>query len=143
MHGSDAMTEHLPQSSEAELTFARFNPARMEEIAEQAGSHAIVYELVGLFLGDVEARMQDLAKAVEASNDFERERVSHSIKGSCGNLGAERMAELARVIECCPSGTAPSLLLGIQREFAELKRVLRETYPEGAPNYPSEPGEPR
>lgn len=130
------MTEHLSQSSNSELDFARFNPSRMEEIAQQAGSHAIVYELVGLFLGDVEARMRDLAKSIQSGNDVERERVSHSIKGSCANLGAERMAELARVIEYCPSGTAPNLLPAIQQEFAELKRVLHDTYPESAPTDP-------
>lgn len=139
MHGRDAMAEHLPEDADGDLGFARFNPARMEEIAEQAGSHAIVHELVGLFLGDVEARMRDLAKSVEAGNDVERERVSHSIKGSCGNLGAERMAELARVIEYCPGDAARELLLAIQGEFTELKRVLRDTYPDGAPNYPNRP----
>lgn len=126
------MTEHLPLGSGGALGFARFNPARMEEIAEQAGSHAIVYELVGLFLGDVDARMHDLATTVQNNDDVARERVSHSIKGSCANLGAERMAELARLIECCPASAAPELLPEIQQEFTALKLVLRETYPEGA-----------
>jgi len=134
------MMEQLPEAPHDALGFARFNPARMEEIAEQAGSHAIVYELVGLFLGDVEARMRDLASSVQQSNDVERERVSHSIKGSCANLGAERMAELARIIECCPSGAAADLLPAIQQEFATLKLVLRETYPEGAPAEPNQRG---
>ncbi|HEY6724928.1 MAG TPA: Hpt domain-containing protein [Polyangiaceae bacterium] len=130
------MTEHPSQGSHSELEFARFNPSRMEEIAQQAGSNAIVYELVGLFLGDVEARMRDLAKSIQESNDVERERVSHSIKGSCANLGAERMAELARVIEYCPSARASDLLPAIQQEFAELKRVLRDTYPESTSGDP-------
>jgi len=128
------MTEHLPSAADAGAAFARFNPARMEEIAEQAGSHAIVYELVGLFLGDVEARMRDLATTVHSGNDDQRERVSHSIKGSCANLGAERMAELARLIELCPASGAGDLLHAIQQEFAALKLVLYQTYPEGAPS---------
>lgn len=134
MHGPDAMTEYLPSAADDGATFARFNPARMEEIAEQAGSHAIVYELVGLFLGDVEARMRDLATTVHSCNDEQRERISHSIKGSCANLGAERMAELARLIELCPASGASDLLRAIEQEFAALKLVLYETYPEGAPN---------
>jgi len=133
------MTEHLPQGSTSALGFARFNPSRMEEIAEQAGSHAIVYELVGLFLGDVEARVRDLATTVQNDDDAARERVSHSIKGSCANLGAERMAELARIIEHCPAAAAPDLLAKIQEEFAALKLVLHETYPESAPNDPTAP----
>jgi len=128
------MTEHLPLAAGDEATFARFNPARMEEIAEQAGSHAIVYELVGLFLGDVEARMRDLAITVHSGNDEQLERISHSIKGSCANLGAERMAELARLIELCPASGAGDLLHAIQQEFAALKLVLHQTYPEGAPS---------
>lgn len=130
------MTEHLSQACDSDRDFARFNSSRMEEVAQQAGSHAIVYELVGLFLGDVEARMRDLAKSIHDGDDVERERVSHSIKGSCANLGAERMAELARVIEHCPKSNAPELLPTIQREFVELKRVLHETYPGAAPTDP-------
>ena len=134
------MTDRLPDGTQGAPSFARFNPARMEEIAEQAGSHAIVHELVGLFLGDVEARVRDLASSVQQSNDVERERVSHSIKGSCANLGAERMAELARIIEHSPATAAPDLLHAIQQEFAALKLVLHETYPEGAPGEPNERG---
>jgi len=128
------MTEHLPLAADGAAAFARFNPSRMEEIAEQAGSHAIVYELVGLFLGDVEARMRDLASSVQSCNHEQLERVSHSIKGSCANLGAERMAELARLIELCPASGAGDLLRAIQHEFAALKLVLYQTYPEGAPS---------
>jgi HPt (histidine-containing phosphotransfer) domain-containing protein len=102
----------------------------MQEIAEQAGSHDIVYELVGLFLTDVEARMRDLATSVTSCNDDQRERVSHSIKGSCANLGAEQMAELARRIEYCPVSAAPELLRAIQDEFAALQVLLNQTYPQ-------------
>lgn len=136
MHGPDAVTQHLLESSQLALAFPRFNPARMEEIAEQAGSHAIVNELVGLFLGDVENRVRDLDSTVQRNDDVERERVSHSIKGSCANLGAERMAELARIIEHCPAAAAPDLVRAIQREFTELERLLQETYPESAPKRP-------
>ena len=132
MQGADLMTEHSTLSSTQGMEFARFNPARMQEIAEQAGSDDIVYELVGLFLTDVEARMRDLATSVASANTEQRERVSHSIKGSCANLGAEQMAELARRIELCPINAASELLRAIQHEFTALKLLLNQTYPQAA-----------
>jgi HPt (histidine-containing phosphotransfer) domain-containing protein len=130
MHEANFVTEHSALISTSSAGFARFNPARMQEIAEQAGSHDIVYELVGLFLTDVQARMRDLATSVTSCNDDQRERVSHSIKGSCANLGAEQMAELARRIEYCPVSAAPELLRAIQDEFAALQVLLNQTYPQ-------------
>jgi len=130
MHGADFVTEHSTLTSTSGAELSRFNPARMQEIAEQAGSDDIVYELVGLFLTDVEARVRDLATSVASGNTDQRERVSHSIKGSCANLGAEQMAEFARRIEHCPDGAAPELLRAIQHEFAALQLLLNQTYPQ-------------
>jgi len=130
MHRADVVNEHPTLTSTYDAGFSRFNPARMQEIAVQAGSDDIVYELVGLFLADVEARMRDLATSVASGNTDQRERVSHSIKGSCANLGAEQMAEFARCIEHCPPNAAPELLRAIQHEFAALKVLLHQTYPQ-------------
>lgn len=101
----------------------------MTEIAEQAGSPEIVYELLGLFFVDVEARLQDLSAAVASANDEQRERVAHSIKGSCANLGAELMAGLARAIEHCETDAAHEILKAVELEFEELKSSLRQHYP--------------
>jgi HPt (histidine-containing phosphotransfer) domain-containing protein len=107
----------------------RFNPARMNEIAQQAGSDDIVYELVSLFETDVAERLEDLAGAVLSSDKVWRERVAHSIKGSCANLGAERMAKLAERIERCVGQDANQLAVAIQNEFIELRQTLNQRYP--------------
>lgn len=106
-----------------------FNPARMNEIADQAGSQAIVYELVGLFVEDVNVRMGELASAVTSGDAVLRERVAHSIKGSCANLGAERMAGMAHAIERCPASEAPERFAALQSEFDALCQTLRQRYP--------------
>jgi HPt (histidine-containing phosphotransfer) domain-containing protein len=106
-----------------------FNPARMNEIAEQAGSNAIVYELLGLFSSDVEQRMSDLRNAVAKSDIVQCERIAHSIKGSCANLGAEQMASIARSMERCRPEAAPALLESLEREFVALKALLKQNYP--------------
>ncbi len=106
----------------------RFNPSRMNEIAEQAGSDAIVHELVSLFRDDVEKRLTELKAAAASADRTQRERIAHSIKGACANLGAELMASLAKTLERCAEDAAPALAEQLIREFAELTKQLDARY---------------
>lgn len=106
----------------------RFNPQRMDELALEAGSDAIVRELVVLFLEDVSQRLQELEQAVKRSDRSARERVAHSIKGSAANLGAERLALLASAIEHCSNDEALTEIAGMAEEFEALKQLLDERY---------------
>ena len=101
----------------------------MDEIAQQAGSDSIVYELLGLFHDDVNLRLAELADAVKHQDRVRRERVAHSIKGSCANLGAERMAKLAAEIERCAEGCASEQIEVMLQEFQELCSMLSSRYP--------------
>ena len=100
----------------------------MNELALEAGSDAIVRELIVLFLGDVSQRVEELKHAVTGGDQAHRERVAHSIKGSAANLGAERLAMLASAIERCSNDEARSKLATIAEEFEALKRALAEHY---------------
>jgi two-component system, sensor histidine kinase and response regulator len=101
----------------------------MDELALEAGSDAIVRELIVLFLEDVSQRGEELKQAVTRGDRGGRERVAHSIKGSAANLGAERLATLASAIERCSNEEARGELAGIAEEFEALKRALAEQYP--------------
>jgi len=101
----------------------------MLEVEEQAGSIALVYELIDLFTTDVRQRLAELTSAVRGAGRRERERIAHSIKGSCANLGAEHMAELAAAIERCPEAKAQELLRALLDEFSQLCAELAERYP--------------
>ena len=55
-----------------------------------------LHEAVGPFLEDVPVSLEMLAQAIDAGDASGARAIAHSIKGSSGNLGAVRLAQLAR-----------------------------------------------
>ena len=66
---------------------------------EEDGALGLFDEIVELFLMDTPTRLQDLAAASEAGDMKGVEAAAHSLKGSCGNLGATVLVDLFRRIE--------------------------------------------
>ena len=72
--------------------------------------------------------MVELRQHFEAKDCAGLRHVAHSLKGSCGNLGAERMAALCRELE--QSGKTgvvngvDKLIRGVESEFAEVRQAL-------------------
>jgi len=59
----------------------------------------LLRELVGLFLEDSPPLLNDLRAGVAGLDAAMVERAAHALKGSVGNFGAKRLAELARQLE--------------------------------------------
>lgn len=84
--------------------------------------------LINTFLSDSEERIRLLQRALAARDNDTVWRQAHSFKGSCNNLGAERLAELCQSME--DRGRSAELdgleqeLVSIQEEFAKLKVTL-------------------
>ncbi len=84
--------------------------------------------LIDTFLADSEERIRLLQRALAAQDSDTVWRQAHSFKGSCNNLGAERLAELCQGMEA--RGRAGDLdgleqvLISVQEEFAKLKATL-------------------
>ncbi len=84
--------------------------------------------LINTFLSDSEERIRLLQRALAAQDSDTVWRQAHSFKGSCNNLGAERLAELCQGME--DRGRADELdgleqaLVSVQEEFAKLKVTL-------------------
>lgn len=78
--------------------------------------------LVETFLNDSEVRMTQLHQATNAAD---LELTAHSFKGSCGNLGAARLAELCADLEerakHLPLIGVDELMRKIDMEFATVK----------------------
>jgi CheY-like chemotaxis protein/HPt (histidine-containing phosphotransfer) domain-containing protein len=90
----------------------------------ELGDQGFLAELYELFLEDVPAQLEALRKDIEGGDAPSVERVAHTLKGSCGNIGATRMAAIcAELEEAGRSGDLPCALALAARLKAELGRV--------------------
>ena len=83
--------------------------------------------ILDVYLSDIPVRLQSLRSAA-AADDFELiTRTAHSIKGASANIGALRVAELARRVELAasddelPSG---AVLRALEEEFERLRGFI-------------------
>ena len=90
----------------------------------ELGDQELLAELAELFLEDVPTQLEALQEAIAGCNALSVEQVAHTLKGSCGNMGALRMVTIcAELEETARSGdlaTAPVLATRLK---AELRRV--------------------
>jgi CheY-like chemotaxis protein len=81
--------------------------ARIRELQElDAPDGAYVEQLVAAFVENAERTVQTLRDAVQEGDPQAVERAAHALKGSSANIGATRLAELARVLETLGRGGA-------------------------------------
>jgi PAS domain S-box-containing protein len=86
-----------------------------------------VEELVALFCQEAPARITQLEEAFANQNVEAVERAAHSLKGSCSNLGAKRMAQTAmEIMEIARGQKLPpaNLVESMRPEFARVKPLL-------------------
>ncbi len=97
------------------------------------GEPDVLTEVLRLFLREVPLRMDRLRNAWAAGNIEEVYRAAHSLKGSAGNIGAQRLLGVCRQLD--EMGRAGDLTeaaplvaaLGLEfdRVAAEIDRILR------------------
>ncbi len=103
--------------------------ASLRELQEE-GEPDILAELVEMFLEDAPRRLASLREAIQRGDAGEVERTAHTLKGSCGNMGARRMHELAADLQAIGasgdlSGAAERLDL-LEEEFGRVRLALIE-----------------
>jgi HPt (histidine-containing phosphotransfer) domain-containing protein len=93
----------------------------MRELGEPGEPDPVV-ELIEVF----ELQTQQLVAALQASRDSgdheTMRKTAHSLKGSSGNLGAMRLAELSRLLES--QATGPSSCDDLVKEILEEVQVV-------------------
>jgi len=97
---------------------------------EEDGAPGLYDEIVELFLMDTPTRLQDLATASAEGDMKGVEAAAHSLKGSCGNLGATTLVDLFRRIEQLSReelvDEIPNLVGQIGPEFDRVQAALKE-----------------
>lgn len=93
------------------------------------GDDEFAGELVRVFLDDSAAQLERLRVAVERADCGEAAEVAHRLKGAGGNVGAEVLAEVCRVLEASSrQGSTAGLsegLLAIDRELARARALFQ------------------
>jgi two-component system, sensor histidine kinase and response regulator len=90
----------------------------------------IVAELAGMFLEDARPRLSALEEAVQNDDTPAVERLTHTLKGSSGNMGARGMSALcARLEDAGASGDLSQsfrLLERLKEEFGRVDRAFED-----------------
>ncbi len=85
-------------------------------------------ELAEMFYDDARSGIDAMRGAVERGDARTVERAAHTLKGSSGNMGAQRMAALCGELQDVGvSGDlthAPELLEGLEVEFGRVRPAL-------------------
>lgn len=88
------------------------------------GGEPLLAELVDLFCADAPSQMAELQEAAREGDAARIAAAAHSLKSSCANLGAVRLAELSRQLELAGrAGTIESAADVIELSRVELERV--------------------
>ncbi|MBN9391008.1 MAG: response regulator [Chloroflexi bacterium] len=97
----------------------------------------LLNSLVNLFIQDTPVKLKILKKDVETGNLANLELTAHSLKGSCGNLGARRMAGICAQLEVSKTpGASKKLLAVLEEEFELVKTALQSELDKISTNYP-------
>lgn len=87
-----------------------------------------IIELYGIYVDDARSRLANLDSALVAANPERIQDAAHSLKGSSGNVGAERMSELAAQLEQVDSASDPEaardLAIQLHVEFADIETFV-------------------
>jgi CheY-like chemotaxis protein/HPt (histidine-containing phosphotransfer) domain-containing protein len=96
----------------------------------EIGDQELLADLTTLFLEDAPAQLETLREAIEGGDAPSVEQVAHTLKGSCGNMGAMRMATICTELEeAGRSGDlapAPALVSRLNAELGRVRVALEE-----------------
>lgn len=99
--------------------------AMLRELCLDAGDD-VMQEIVGSWEAEATRHMEAAAKAMLAADIQKAKAAAHAIKGSCGNMGVARLAELGRQLElkvAVPT-EANAILAEMQAEFVRAREQL-------------------
>lgn len=137
------MNDCLPKPLKIEtlrMMIDKYTSSAMTELpifdTEQAkriaiGNLNILKKIIEKFALDTPKQLEKLQAAVQAGNQKDAERITHSIKGSAQSVGASRLGELAFIGEQASKqgdlAQVETLLNSLNNEFAQLQSLWKHT----------------
>lgn len=101
--------------------------ANLRELQEPDEPDFVV-ELIDHLLAETPVRLASIGEAIAAGNAQSLNRLAHSLKSSCGNLGAMHLSSLCQALERAGADNqlepAPALLAQAHAEFERVKAAL-------------------
>ena len=95
---------------------------------QNAGSPGFLAELIDLFLRETETQLVKLRESYASRDAKVFERIAHTLKGGCGNLGAQAMCRMCSDLQTIGHAAdwprAEALLPGLESEFQTVKIEL-------------------
>ena len=128
-----SLSEVRPPSSASFRAVEREGPIDPQALAglralESAGETGFLGEMINTFLDSSPTRFAAIRQAVEKADAKALERQAHSLRGSCGTLGARRMAALCQELEALAEagnvGETEPLVARLVQEYAVAKAAL-------------------
>jgi HPt (histidine-containing phosphotransfer) domain-containing protein len=109
--------------------------SRLRESLTDLGNLGVFRELLTVFLHDTPERVAALRRAAGAGDARAMRHVAHTLKGTCGYIGAHRLVGICRELEASAQGGDLTGTLGLvaqleaeyRRVHAALEQELRET----------------
>jgi two-component system sensor histidine kinase/response regulator len=106
----------------------------IENLRDLGGSE-MLSELAQMLFEDTRSNLATLRKALEEGDAQSVEQVAHTLKGSCGNMGAIRVAAICAELQNISSSgdltRAPELLDHLETQFERLRPALEAEIAEG------------
>jgi HPt (histidine-containing phosphotransfer) domain-containing protein len=101
----------------------------LRALETRTGRGGRVDGLIQMFLDGLDGRATGIHQAVDAADARTLGRLAHALKGSCGTLGARRLAALAQELEHAGAAgdASPPGLAQLDTEVAALKAALAVT----------------
>jgi CheY-like chemotaxis protein len=90
------LSEVAPESDSVESPATHDDAELLERVG---GSHALLQEIIGLFLEDCPRQLGEIRQALAANDAPSVYRATHTLKGSAGNFGAQYLMAVAQHLE--------------------------------------------
>lgn len=95
---------------------------------QKDGEADVLNELIGLFLAGVPPHLGAVREASAAGDAHSVERIAHTLKGSCANMGARGMEALCLELEemgrAGDVGATPDRISRLEEEFGRVRAAF-------------------
>jgi HPt (histidine-containing phosphotransfer) domain-containing protein len=112
------------------------DPSVVESLRQltPSGEPDVLTEVLQMFLQEVPSRIGRLRNAWTSGDIQEVQRAAHSLKGSAGNIGAQRLLAVCRQLDdgvaCADAAAMATLVSALDVEFGkveeEIQRLLKD-----------------